>query len=72
MNQSQANEIRSIFGISFCLQNPNVGGGGGLWEVGDLERLGLVDDEEPNPRTFFLMSVLSCQSWVILTFIRMT
>ena len=33
-------------------------GGGGLWEGGDLERLSLVDDEEPNPRKFFLMSVL--------------
>jgi hypothetical protein len=32
--------------------------GGGLWEGGDLERLSLVDDEEPNPRKFFLMSVL--------------
>jgi hypothetical protein len=34
---------------------PNVwgGGGGGLWEGGDLERLSLVDDEEPNPRKFF-------------------
>ena len=29
------------------------GGGGGLWEGGDLERLSLVDDEEPNPRKFF-------------------
>ena len=34
------------------------GGGGVLWEGGDLERLSLVDDEEPNPRKFFLMSVL--------------
>jgi hypothetical protein len=34
------------------------GGGGGLWEGGDLERLSLVDDEEPTPRKFFLMSVL--------------
>jgi hypothetical protein len=33
-------------------------GGGRLWEGGDLERLSLVDDEEPNPRKFFLMSVL--------------
>ena len=33
-------------------------GGGGLREGGDLERLSLVDDEEPNPRKFFLMSVL--------------
>ena len=32
--------------------------GGGLREGGDLERLSLVDDEEPNPRKFFLMSVL--------------
>jgi hypothetical protein len=51
------NEIRPIFGISFCLQSPNVWGGR-LWEGGDLERLSLVDDEEPNPRKFFLMSVL--------------
>ena len=59
---SQANEIRPIFSISFCLQSPMFGGvggrGGGLWEAGDLERLILVDDEEPNPRKFFLMSVL--------------
>ena len=34
------------------------GGGGRLWEGGDLERLSLVDDEEPNPRKFFLKSVL--------------
>jgi hypothetical protein len=33
-------------------------GGGGLWEGGDPERISLVDDEEPNPRKFFLMSVL--------------
>jgi hypothetical protein len=60
------NEIRPIFGISFCLQSPNVWGGGGgggggggrLWEGGNLERLSLVDDEESNPRKFFLMSVL--------------
>jgi hypothetical protein len=67
MDSSQANEIRPIFGISFCLQSPMFGGGGGggggggeggLWETGDLERLSLVDDEEPNPRKFFLMSVL--------------
>jgi hypothetical protein len=37
---------------------PEYLGGGGLWEGGDLERLSLVDDEEPNPRKFFLMSVL--------------
>ena len=36
-------------------------GGGGLWEGGDLERLSLVDDEEPNPRKFFLMSVLHAE-----------
>ena len=34
------------------------GGGGRLWEGGDLERLSLVDDEKPTPRKFFLMSVL--------------
>ena len=59
MDPSQANEIRPILGIScFCLQSLNVWGGGGgvLWEGGDLERLSLVDDEEPNPRKFFLMS----------------
>ena len=37
------------------------GGGGVLCEGGDLERLSLVDDEEPNPRKFFLMSVLCTQ-----------
>ena len=60
MDPSQANEIIPIFGISFCLQSLNVwrGGGGGLWEGGDFERLSLVDDEEPNPRKFFLLSVL--------------
>jgi hypothetical protein len=36
-----------------------VGGGGGLWEGGDLERLSLVYDEEPNPRKLF-----SCQCCV--------
>jgi hypothetical protein len=35
------------------------GGGGRLWEGGDLERLSLVEDEEPNPRKFF-----SCQCCV--------
>ena len=29
MDQSQANEIRPIFGIGFCLQSPNGWGGGG-------------------------------------------
>jgi hypothetical protein len=47
VDPSQANEIISIFGISFCLQSPNVWEGGRLWEGGDLERLSLVDDEEP-------------------------
>jgi hypothetical protein len=63
MQWSQANEIRPIFGISFCLQSPNVGG---LWEGGDLERLSLVDDEEPNPRKFFLMSVLCTRVRLLL------
>ena len=68
MDPSQANEIRLIFGISFCLQSPNVwgGGGGGLWEGGDLERLSLVDDGEPNPRKFFLMSVLCTRVRLLL------
>ena len=67
MDLSQANEIRPIFGISFSLQSPNVGGGGrGLWEGGDLERLSLVDDEEPNPRKFFLMSVLCTRVRLLL------
>ena len=67
MDPSQANEIRPIFGISCCLQSPNVwGGGGGLWEGGDLERLSLVDDEEPNPRKFFLMSVLCTRVRLLL------
>ena len=58
-----------IFGISFCLQSPNVWGGGGgnyIWEGGDLERLSLVDDEEPNPRKFFLMSVLCTRVRLLL------
>ena len=42
------------------------GGGGGLWEGGDLERLSLVDDEEPNPRKFFLMSVLCTRVRLLL------
>ena len=68
MYPSQANEIRPIFGISFCLQSPNVWGegGGGLWEGGDLERLSLVDEEEPNPRKFFLMSVLCTRVRLLL------
>jgi hypothetical protein len=66
MDPSQANEIRPIFGISFCLQSPNVWGGGGLWEVGDPERISLVDDEEPNPRKFFLMSVLCTRVRLLL------
>jgi hypothetical protein len=64
MDPSQANEIRPIFGISFSLQSPNVGGE--LWEGGDLERLSLVDDEEPNPRKFFLMSVLCTRVRLLL------
>jgi hypothetical protein len=40
---------------------------GGLWEGGDLERLSLVDDdEEPNPRKFFLMSVLCTRVRLLL------
>jgi hypothetical protein len=69
MDPSQANEIRPIFGISVCLQSPNVWGGRGggrLWEGGDLERLSLVDDEEPNPRKFFLMSVLCTRVRLLL------
>ena len=46
--------------------SPNVGGGGRLWEGGDLERLSLVDDEEPNPRKFFLMSVLCTRVRLLL------
>ena len=67
MDLSQANDIRPIFGISFCLQSPNVwgGGGGGLWEGVDLERLSLVD-EEPNPRKFFLMTVLCTRVRLLL------
>ena len=42
------------------------GGGGGLWEGGDLERLSLVDDEEPNPRKFFIMSVLCTRVRLLL------
>ena len=42
------------------------GGWGGLWEGGDLERLSLVDDEEPNPRKFFLMSVLCTRVRLLL------
>ena len=42
------------------------GGGGGLWEGGDLERLSLVDDEEPNPRKSFLMSVLCTRVRLLL------
>jgi hypothetical protein len=55
-----------IFGISFCLQSLVVGGGGGLWEGGDLERLSLVDYEEPNPRKFFL-SVLCTRVRLLIT-----
>ena len=65
MDPSQANEIRPIFGIRFCLQS-HVWGGGGLWEGGNLERLSLVDDEEPNPRKFFLMSVLCARVRLLL------
>ena len=52
-----------IFGISFCLQSPNVWGWGGgdyIWEGC------LVDDEEPNPRKFFLMSVLCTRVRLLL------
>jgi hypothetical protein len=59
-------EIRPIFGISFCLQSPNVGGRGKLWEGSDLERPSLVDDEEPNPGKFFLMSVLCTRARLLL------
>jgi hypothetical protein len=68
MDSSQANEIRPIFDIKqFLSTKPNVWGGGGeLWEGGDLERLSLVDDEEPNPRKFFLMSVLCTRVRLLL------
>jgi hypothetical protein len=36
MDPSQANEIRPIFGISFCLQSPNVWGGGGDYGKGGV------------------------------------
>jgi hypothetical protein len=38
---------------SAFVYNPECWGWGELWEGGDLERLSLVDDEEPNPRKFF-------------------
>jgi hypothetical protein len=68
MDPSQATEIRPIFGISICLQSPNVWGGGGNYRKpgGDLERLSLVDDEEPNPKKFFLMSVLCTRVRLLL------
>ena len=40
-------------------------GGGELWEGGDLERLSLVDDEEPNP-----MSVLYTRVRLLLLKVR--
>jgi hypothetical protein len=67
MDPSQATEIRPIFGISICLQSPNVWGGGNYRKPGgDLERLSLVDDEEPNPKKFFLMSVLCTRVRLLL------
>jgi hypothetical protein len=33
---------------------------------GDFERLRLVDDEEPNPRKFFLMSVLCTRVVIVI------
>jgi hypothetical protein len=66
MDPSQANEIRPIFGISFCLQSRMFFLGGGLWEGGDLERPSLVDDEEPNPKKFFLMLVLCTRVRLLL------
>jgi hypothetical protein len=41
-------------------------GGGGGGGGGDLERLSLVDDEEPDPRKFFLMSVLCTRVRLLL------
>jgi hypothetical protein len=38
----------------------------GNWEGGDLERLSLIDDEESNPRKFFLMSVLCTRVRLLL------
>jgi hypothetical protein len=43
MDASQANEIRPIFGISFCLQSRNVLEGGDYVKPGgDLEKLSMV------------------------------
>ena len=44
--------MRPIFGISFCVQSPIV--------------FFLVDDEEPNPRKFFLISVLCTRVRLLL------
>ena len=43
-------------------------GGGGDYRKpgGDLERLSLADDEEPNPNKFFLMSVLCTRVRLLL------
>ena len=52
---------------SAFVYNPEcLGGGGGLWEGGDLKRPSLVDDEEPNPRKFFLMPVLCTRVRLLL------
>ena len=60
MNLSQANEIRLDIWHQLLSTKPKcLGGGDYIWEGGDLERLSLVDDEEPNPRKFF-----SCQCCV--------
>jgi hypothetical protein len=42
------------------------GGEGNYGKGGDLERLSLVDEEEPNPRKFFLMSVLCTRVRLLL------
>ena len=71
MDPSQANEIS--FWHQLLSTKPEClggGGGGGLWEGGDLERLSLVDDEEPNSRKFFLMSVLCTRVRLLLLEVR--
>jgi hypothetical protein len=51
---------------SAFVYNPECWGWGELWEGGDLERPSLVYDEEPNPKKFFLMSVLCTRVRLLL------
>ena len=68
MDPSQANDQYMSSAFSFCLQRPNVCGGGGLRECGDtLERLSLVDDDaqwEEVPIKLPQEVFFSCQSCV--------